>query len=64
MTRVKLWKVHFQNPRYSDDHDYITVHAPNASCAIYRACKLTYLTPKRDRRKMVDNVELIGVSEK
>lgn len=61
--RIKLWKVHFQSDRYSYDSENVTVHAPNARCAIDRACKLTYLTPKRDRRKMVETVELIGVSE-
>lgn len=61
--KVKLWKIHFQHPRYSMDHESVTVHAPNARCAIDRACKITYLTPKAKRKSMVDSVDLIGVSE-
>lgn len=63
--KIKLWKVHLknQNSRYWADTDNVTVQAPNARCAIDRAIKLTYLTPKAKRRSMIESVELIGVSE-
>ena len=52
--KAKLWKVHFQHPKYFADHEDVTVNAPNARCAIDRACKITYMTPKKDRRKMIE----------
>ena len=61
--RVKLWKVHFQSLKYSGEYEDVTVSAPNARCAIDRACKITYVGNKRDKRKSVESVDLIGVSE-
>ena len=61
--RAKLWKVHFQHLKHFNELENVTVNAPNAKCAIDRACKITYLTPKKDRKKMITSVELIGVAE-
>jgi len=61
--KLKLWQVHFGHSKYPSEYQDVTVHAPNARCAIDRACKITYLTPKANRRSMVESVDLLGVSE-
>ena len=59
---IKLWKVHFQNPHLSGDFESVVVQAPNARCAIDRACKLT-LVSTRSKRNAVESVDLIGVAQ-
>ena len=61
--KIKLWKVHFQSPKYSGDYEDVTVQAPNARCAIDRACKICSVYGIRSYRNIVESVDLIGVAE-
>lgn len=64
--KLKLWRIHYQSPYYSGDHENVTVHAPNVKCAIDRANKIVSiyrLNNDTSKTKAIENIELIGVAE-
>lgn len=59
--KVRLYKVHLQDPKYSGEQEDVTVHAPNIKRAIDIALKITWISHKK--LNLVQSVELIGVAE-
>ena len=64
--KAKLWKIHFQSPHYSSDWEDVTVNAPNAKCAIDKACKIVdiwRLKTNLSKIRAVETIDLIGKAE-